>query len=70
MKVAILSYGTVVYDSNGEFKQSFPTEEAVEYIREQELMKKRFDQNGKELSKGELANQCEWIKNSRFKDGS
>jgi len=31
---------------------------------------KRFDQNGKELSKGQLLNQCEWIKNSRFKDDS
>lgn len=40
MKVAILSYGAVVYDSDGEFKQSFPTEEeAVEFIREQEQTK-------------------------------
>ena len=41
MKVAILSYGTVVYDSDGKFKQSFPTEEeAVEFIREQEQTKR------------------------------
>lgn len=39
MKVAILPYGSVVYESNRKFKQSFPTEEeAVEYIREKEIM--------------------------------
>lgn len=36
MKIAILPYGAVVYDSKGEYQQSFPTEEeAVEFLREQ-----------------------------------
>lgn len=36
MKIAILPYGSVVYDSKGEYQQSFPTEEeAVEFLREQ-----------------------------------
>lgn len=37
IKVAILSYGSVVYDSQNEKWQSFPTEEeAVEFLRERD----------------------------------
>lgn len=36
MKIAILPYGSVLYDSKGEYQQSFLTEEeAVEFLREQ-----------------------------------
>lgn len=36
MKIAILPYGSVVFDVKGEYQQSFPTEdEAVEFLREQ-----------------------------------
>lgn len=36
MKIAILPYGSVIYNSKGEYQQSFPTEEeAVEFFREQ-----------------------------------